>query len=446
MAGPFCLPAPTFRRALLLRCVPPLMEDLPPPSADPTLPNTPEARAAYIKEAQTKRDLNGLKRLFEAELLAQPAFAEAMAPYFDQSWPHVARLYANTKAAAYIKGPLLLQQSGARFVEVREAAAHGLWEIQQKKLFDLQCRWRAEQITLPGVRHTEEFRQWEKYIEHCPWLPPVTADEVALYEAYLRSDAYECSRNWQWQNYNTFRQTAEAGGQDPDDEADIADEADDGYQAAERRAYRTLPAWYRYHDAATGAGSLLALPDVRGDKEAYYIGLTEADKAEKLAAQRASGDMAASLPWHPLILEQDYGPYFRQFEAPTELPRLLRWYEADRADARRRHGYLSEATHWMERALSDQAAPWPIAAHADWRLAVIAAGQRAWGHQLADVLAEVWREQEQNRALGLAVTGPQVYGDHPPFEALDWTEEDSYQPKFVLRGRELAGEPRDFNF
>ncbi len=420
------------------------MENLP----DPALPTTPEARAAYLKEAQAKRDLTGLARLFEAELLAHPAFADAMAPYFAQSLPHVARMYANAKAVAYLKGPLLLKQAGARFVQVREAAAHDLWEIQQQKLFDLQCRWRAGYLPLPGVRHTQEFRQWEKYIEHCPWLPPITADEVALYQDYLRSDHYVPSQNWSWQNYDVFRRTAE-GGNDEADEADEADdEADDeGYTAASYRTRRTLPAWYTYHDAATGAGSLLALPDVRGEKEAYYIDLTEADKAEKLAAQRARGDMAASLPWHPLISRHDdLAPYFEQFEDPAELPRLLRWHQATRADDRRRHGYLFEATHWLEQALENQAAPWPIAAHADWRQAVIAAGMRAWGHQLADVLVEVWQEQEQNRALGLPVTGPQTYGDQPPFAELDWNEEETYQPKFILRGRELAGEPRDFNF
>ena len=421
------------------------MEDLPPPSADSSLPDTPEARAAYIKEAQTKLDLAGLMRLFEAELLAQPAFAEAMEPYFAQSHQHLARTYASTKAGAYIKGPMLLKQAGARFVDIREAAAHDLWEIQQKKLFDLQCRWRAEQITLPGVRHTQEFRQWEKYIEYCPWLPPITADEVALYQAYLRSDAYEPNRNWSWQAYDTFRRTAEGEGNDDDDDDDN-DEAVDGYEAAERRDYRVLPAWYRYHDAATGTSSLLALPDVRGEKEAYYINLTEADKAEKLAAQRARGDMAASLPWHPFIGQKDLTPYFRQFEDPAELPRLLRWYEADRVDSRRRNGYLFEANHWIGRALESQASTWPIAAHADWRLAVIAAGMQAWGHQLADVLAEVWQEQEQNRALGFSVTGPKLYEARPPFAELDWAEEETYQPKFILRGRELAGEPRDFNF
>ncbi|WP_046247466.1 hypothetical protein [Hymenobacter terrenus] len=187
------------------------MEDLP-SSVDPTLPTTPEARAAYLKAAQTTRDLAGLARLFEAELLAHPAFEEAMAPYFAQSPPHVARLYAHAKAGAYLQGPLLLKRAGAHFVALREAAAQDLWEIQQKKLFDLQCRWRAEHLSLPGVRHTQDFRQWEQYLEYCPWLPPITADEVALYEAYLRSDHYVPSRNWSWQDYDSFRSTAESGG------------------------------------------------------------------------------------------------------------------------------------------------------------------------------------------------------------------------------------------
>ncbi|TGE21691.1 hypothetical protein E5K00_15575 [Hymenobacter aquaticus] len=421
------------------------MEELNSPAAEPALPTTPEARAAYIKAAQTKPDLAALTRLFAAELRANPALAEALTPYLPQSESLIVGLYANAKAAAFVKGPFLAKQAEARFIEVREAAAHDLWEIQQKKLFDLQCRWRAEQITLPGVRHTEEFRQWEDYIDHCPWLPPITADEVALYQDYLRSDQYVPNQNWSWQNYRQFRRTAEGEEQGPD-EADGPND-DDGYEAATRRGYRTLPAWYQYHNEATGQNLLLTLPDVRGEKEAYYIGLTEADKAEKLAAQRARGDMAASLPWHPLVLHRDdLAPYFRQFEDPADLPRLLRWYEADQQDERRRHGYLFEANLWIERALEDQTNPWPIAAHADWRQAVIAAGMRAWGHQLAEVLPAVWQEQEQNRALGLPLTGPKQYGDQKPFAEVNWSEEETYHPKFILRGRELAGEPRDFNF
>ena len=51
-----------------------------------------------------------------------------------------------------------------------------------------------------------------------------------------------------------------------------------------------------------------------------------------------------------------------------------------------------------------------------------------------------------HRAWGLSVTGPRVYDDRRPFVELDWAEEETYQPKFIVRGRELAGEPRDFNF
>lgn len=421
------------------------MEELTSPAADPELPTTPEARAAYIKAAQSKPDLDALVRLFTAELQAHPDLPEALAPYHAQSRPSVVRLYAHAKAAAFIKGPFLLKQAGAHFVERREAAAHDLWEIQQKKLFDLQCRWRAGQLTLPGVRHTEEFRQWETYIDHCPWLPPITADEVALYAAYLRSDHYVPNQNWAWQDYRRFRRTAEGGDQDPDDEAATPD--DDGYKAASNRAYDTLPAWYQYHNEATGENLLLTLPDRRGEQEAYYIGLTEADQEQKLAAQRARGDVAASLPWHPLIFHHDdLTPYFRQFEDPANLPRLLRWHEASRQDERHRHGYLFEATHWIEQALKHQAAPWPIAAHPDWRQAVVAAGQRAWGHQLAEVVTDVWQEQQQNRALGLPATEPKAYGVRAPFAEVNWAEEESYRPKFILRGRELADEPRNFDF
>ena len=136
-------------------------------------------------------------------------------------------------------------------------------------------------------------------------------------------------------------------------------------------------------------------------------------KRKSWPPRRARGDLAASLPWHPFIGQQDFTPYFRQFEDPAELPRLLRWYEADRIDYRRRNGYLFDATHWMERALVLQPSPWPIAAHADWRVALLAAGMRAWGHQLAEVLAEVWQEEEQNRGPGLVRHGPEAVRSPP---------------------------------
>ncbi len=406
----------------------------------PDLPTTPEARAAYIKTAQQAHDFKALSTLFQAELVALPAFQRAMEPYFAGGHAHFAGFYASAKTVAYLKGPLALQRQEARFLEYREAAAQHLWEIQQKKLFDLQCQWRAEQVTLPGLRHAHEFEQWGEYLEYCPWLPPITADEVAIYEAYLRSGRYEPERNWAWQAYDDYRRAA---GLLPDESADEDEEGDE--EATSSR--RALPAWYVFHNEYTGAGALLALPDVRGAKERRYLDLTNADKEEKLAAQRAAGNFAASLPWPPFKLNiQTIGPYFDQFEPAADLPRLHRWRTAAADHDAHTWGVLNDATYWIERALSEAVEPWPIAAHADWRVAVVEAGIRYWAHQLAGVIGDVWREQEQNRALGLPVTPPKQYGTRRPFADLDWAEEETYYPKFILRGRELAGEPRDFNF
>ncbi|MBC7448195.1 MAG: hypothetical protein H7330_09065 [Hymenobacteraceae bacterium] len=409
----------------------------------PDLPTTPEARAEYIKAAQQARSFKALSALFQAELQASPTFQRAMKPYFAGGHVHFAAFYANAKTVAYLKGPLALQRQEERFLEYREAAAEHLWEIQQKKLFDLQCQWRAEQVTLPGIRHAHEFEQWGTYLKECPWLPPITAEEVAVYEAYLRSGRYEPERNWAWQGYDNYRRAAGLSS----DEEDADEEEADEEEAAAESARRALPAWYVFHNAYTGAGALLALPDIRGAKEQRYLDLTNADKEEKLAAQCAAGNFADSLPWPPFSLNiHNIGPYFDQFEPTADLPRLHRWRTAASAYDAHKWGVVSDATHWMDRALKEAAEPWPIAANADWRVAVAETGIRYWAHQLAEVIGGVWREQEQNRALGLPVTPPKQYGARPPFAEIDWAEEESYYPKFILRGRELAGELRDFNF
>ncbi len=424
---------------------------------DAPLPTTPDERSAYLKAAQENHDFAALARLFKVELLASPALARAMAPYFAGSHEHFAAFYANEKAAIYLKGPLVQQETERIFLDHRQLAAEHLWEIQQKKLFDLQCRWRAGQIELPGCRHTHEFKQWGEYVDHCPWLTPVSAADVALYGAYLRSGTYEPERVPRWQNYTAFRRAAE--GLTPDDDHEHDPEYDPEYDDeaggesgnapanVPRRRRRPLPAWYVFHSAHTDTADLLRLPDLRTEKEQRYLHLTEAYNAEKDAERRAAGEAVDERPWHPMVVNaHTIGPYFELFEPAADLPRLRRWREAVAADDAHRHGALEEMRYWLETTLIHAPGTWPIAANSDWRLAIIEAGIARQAYQLARLVEEVWAEEQQNRALGLPVVPPAHYGVRAPFEEIDWAEEESYYPKFILRGRELAGEPRDFNF
>ena len=60
--------------------------------------------------------------------------------------------------------------------------------ILQKKLFNLQCQWRARLIELPLVDTYRDFTFWEKHIRHCPFIPPITQDEIDLCARFLKEE------------------------------------------------------------------------------------------------------------------------------------------------------------------------------------------------------------------------------------------------------------------
>ena len=50
---------------------------------------------------------------------------------------------------------------------------------------DLECQWWVGPVELPEARPTAAFEDWHMHIEECPVLPPVTSDELALFDALL---------------------------------------------------------------------------------------------------------------------------------------------------------------------------------------------------------------------------------------------------------------------
>lgn len=388
-------------------------------------PTTPEARAAFIKQAQKNHDYLALKAFFEAELLASPAFAAAMAPYNPSGHASFAASYSSGKADLYTKGPTTVEAQSTKFLQFREAAADVLWHIQQKKLFDLQCQWRAEQLTLPQIYQCHDFNTWSHYIDRCDWLSPITADEVACYEAYLRSDSYDHESATMWQQYEDFKLS-----EDPDRQHEADEE---------------LPAWYAYHNAVTGAGALLSLPDIRGAKEEVYRDLWRAENQQE---QEATQPESEKMPWPPSCSgPDDIAPFLDLFEASTDLPRLHRWRQAVKQARVQESWALEQAEYWYVCVLHNAGEAWPIKANADWRMALREAGIDYWRIHVADVLHEVWQEGEQHRAMGLPVTAPTGSRHIRPFEEIQWGLADTnFWSNSILRGRELAGEPRNFDF
>ena len=70
----------------------------------------------------------------------------------------------------------LISNEGIEWVE---PATNHLNVIQHKKLFDKQCLWRAEKIKIDGLQLCCEFLQWENNILNCPFIDPVSEEDLS---------------------------------------------------------------------------------------------------------------------------------------------------------------------------------------------------------------------------------------------------------------------------
>ena len=96
----------------------------------------------------------------------------------------------------------------------------------------------GNQIQLPGVETTWDFGKWESNIRNCPFLDPITEEEVDLYIRFLETNDDSHGDDWQeWQNYE------EIIGNYRDDEEDTS----------------SIPEWYQFYNLYKGTASLMLL-------------------------------------------------------------------------------------------------------------------------------------------------------------------------------------------
>lgn len=371
-----------------------------------TARNQPEEKAAIFREqAQIAAET-------EARLAADPAVQTWLLQFaFDGK--DVLRRYAEQKASYLVNGPGWLEQEQFRAGWPRQQAYRRLWEIQQKKLFNLQCQWRAGQLELPGVVDGREFEQWGKAIEQCPVLDAVDEDDLALYLRYLASD--DCQdlhadalRTTDWQAYESFRHwhlLEEAGSGSPGHDMlrpDLPEALIDSLGHLFNMFYR-YPDWYAFYDLYRGTGQLLRLPQVRFDD---HPAPDDPEPAEAPAPPSPAPDAAPAPADEP---DQKYLSAYdlpltetllRQFE-PPELLHYMRVME-----------HRPEKDEWTQAAestyglLSEIAQPVPLAAGPDWRLALPDAYLAHQRRVVGEALREVYAEYCLREQVGIAHPAP----------------------------------------
>lgn len=344
-----------------------------------------------------------------------------------------------------------------RLLEDKNKAEECLENIQQRKLFQKQCEWRAELFTHPAIETSDDFRYWEHNILNCPFIDPITSEDIELYIEFMNvyfGENLAFAASWQdYDSYCTDRPTVlkimnESKEEEDDDEED--DELNDDDYNAEEEYYddeeeedensKLMPPWYLFWDERRGAGNYRMLPDIRKPKELVYRILGQDEANEKIKKE-----MEANPPdrRHFLTL---YGserliPFIEQYEDPAQRDEILKAYEVyqriwcDKEE--------EKAMYWVKEAWNDLSDCWqnfPIAPGiTDWKEALIQTAKNWQHHKLINLIPIVYDEY-----LFRIDTGIEHPYDHE--QAAIYREFADKAKATILRGRELKGEPRDLDF
>jgi hypothetical protein len=325
--------------------------------------------------------------------------------------------YARKKVIWLEYGPKYVEWNQRDDLKWIENATGRLKEIQQKKLFDAQCLWRAEQLQLKEVTLTIDFDYWEDNIFNCPFIEPVSQDDVEMYIQYLQSSNFEDQQGWfdRWQDY---------------------DEIKEAYNS--ENANRNFPDWYDFHNGRTGLSVYLLLPDVRGPKEEFYMSLWRSEYWHTVKTEKEIMEQVAEVIPVETTKQNPWLDYHKKG--------WMTWFvntfeDKETQEVFRRFGgeiNISEFDDSLDSDLELLACAdkkIPIEGWFDWKEAVHKAAEKYRTEKIIEAMPIAYQQYRINIDMGLGFDI--IKKDHDHFE---WYSQN------ILRGRELNGEPRDFNF
>ena len=412
-------------------------------------------------------ELEQVRLATEHTLRTDPRYQAHLAGYAPASVEAFIQHYARHKVRCLERGPGMMKFRLHQVIEYQEQAYEWLFDVQRKKLFDLQVRWRAGEITLPGIQTYQQFEAWQRHGIHvCPFLPPVTRAEYELYCDWLASPdcqafAHHPDHHYlgsEWQDYEAMRNEWARQQVPPPPATD-----DDQWTE-----YHDYPAWFAYYDARTGAPAgypFATHPNRRGELQDHYQDLAREEKrAQQPSAPHvpdprpdvmgfgAPPDAFDDAP-DRYLTEDDwhFAAFARRFDPDPET--LLAYRRAMLRVLNESYNHVLDLTSRNLQLLAHARGPWPVPAHADWRQGIYAAAAQLHRELLLAALPAVFEDYEFRLQTGLQPAPPDKYRAYHDTDDPDPAEDPAtdcaimpYLEKAILRGRELAGEPRDFDF
>ena len=340
-----------------------------------------------------------------AWLQTDPAIQQELQQYNQRLIKTFMESYAKHKVHLVKLKATCESNAEAKEQEWLENAYECLQQIQQKKLFDLQCKWRAELISIPEITISTEFDYWGNNVMNCPFLDPISKQDLACYKRYLTTLDHQYDFYGDWQGYHEIKEV---------------------YLSQKPEDYDPIPDWYEFHNGETGNGSLLLLPDLRGEKEELYRRVYFDEENKKLTEEEWE------LRNKPILIGLDRD--FRKIAEP---------YDKDMLTLLNMEGvYEEQAGAWRNEKATEliymllDAGMWPIVTSHDWLDGLEKCYAKYKSHMLITYMDTAYAQYKMQQKMGLGFSG----GTSPEMSYIGTVKEQ------ILKGRALLGEPRDFNF
>jgi hypothetical protein len=355
----------------------------------------------------------------EETIKQEMAANDAMQQYFKQFADDTVRSFINSyavyKSIWLTHGKHYADNQEHHGIQWVSKASEHLQYIQQKKLFDAQCLWRSEQLDIPEIQLCYDFMMWEKDILNCRFIEPVNESDIELYAQYLLTHYTDYDISWRnfhesWQDYTEIIEAYTTNNEN-----------------------RDFPEWYDFYNGCRGTGVYMTLPDIRGEKEAFYMELARNyEKANAAAAVPPPQPFVASkyLFYH----DKDQRDWFVQTFENKEVQAYYKAYEWSE-----RNKDLKEELGYYLEVLYEADEPVAMEAHIDWAEAVKNAAKKYTCKKIAEALPEAWEQYMMNIQLNIAFPNEQK------FKRSGDAIRNMYE-EGILLGRKVNGEPEDFNF
>ncbi len=382
--------------------------------------NPEESKLDKFTEERVKKGIENLlnekelKIKWRKELANNTSVIEYFKNFQDSAMDHFLDSYIHTKYLYHTYGDMYQKMSDEKRNKWIDLAHEQLPIILQKQLFDKQCLWRAEQITCEGVEISADFIYWSDDVFNCPFLEPITWEDIEMYQAFLASDGLHRDEldelNTDWQDYREFKAS---------------------YTSTDDDEYTKMPEWYEFHNSRTGNSKLLLMQDIRGTKEQFYIDLYFKDIKPQRDAEKAERD-------------KKYGS--KPFYHDNNHENLVKFISVfENQDCHKKYKYYYEMTHKRDPdefqevidSIIDADESIPISSHYNLIDAVELAYNSYYLKKVAEHLPIAFEHYLFTQKMGVRPESKKIN------YKLDIKMIYSNQ---ILKGRELNGESRNFDF